>query len=76
MAHNKLIPSEALLGKETKEYLKAHPEVAEYLQRMARAQELFGRIIRLTGSHRIVRDLASGSTSEVELNGTLSRTNN
>ncbi len=67
--------AEILLGSEVRDYLAAHPEVVEYLSRVARAQEVFGKFVRLAGSRKIVRDLAGASTSEVELDGSLSGTN-
>ena len=75
MTSKELARAEILLGKEARDYLAAHPEILEYLNRLAKAQEVFGRFLRLTGSRRIVRDLAGASTSEVELNGSLSGTN-
>jgi hypothetical protein len=67
--------TEIPLSKEVKDYLGAHPEVAEYFKRVEKAQEAFGKFLRLTGSQMIVRDLAGASTSEADLNGSLSRTN-
>ena len=68
------LPREIVTERELQAYLNAHPEVMEYLLRMKKAQEVFGNFLRLTGTQRIVRDLAAGSTAEVELNGSVSRT--
>ncbi|MBZ5701477.1 MAG: hypothetical protein LAN84_06490 [Acidobacteriia bacterium] len=68
------LPREIVTERELQAYLNAHPEVVEYFSRMKKAQETFGNFLRLTGTQRIVRDLAVGSTAEVELNGAVSRT--
>ena len=69
------VTNEILSGKEVKLYLDQHPELLQYLKRFEKAQKTFGKFLRLTGSQKIVRDLAPGSTSEVDLNGAVSRTN-
>ena len=74
MSRRAHLPREIVTERELQAYLRAHPEVEEYLLRMMKAQEAFGSFLRLTSKQRIVRDLAAGSTTEVELNGSVSRT--
>lgn len=74
MSRRAQLPREVVTERELQAYLDAHPEVVEYLSRMKRAQDAFANFLRLTGTQRIVRDLAAGSTAEVELNGSVSRT--
>ena len=66
----------AMLEKQYNEYLKANPEVAEYLRQVEKAQELFGGFLRLGGPQVVIQELEPSLTSEVdfELNATLSPT--
>lgn len=63
-----------LLEKEVKQYLTTHPEVRQYLERLGKAEKDFGGALRLLNRHLVVRDVPSGSTSELEVDAALSRT--
>lgn len=74
MSRKAQVPMGAASEKEVREYLQEHPEVERYFAQLSRVEQMFGRFLRLTAAPKIVRDLPSGSTVEVELNGSVSRT--
>ena len=68
-----LSASEQLLADQTKQYLEAHPEVADQLRRAEKVYQIFGRYVNLTQSRVIVRE-SGASNTEADLGATLSRT--
>jgi len=74
MTQRAIANPKGLTEKEISNYLDKHPETVEYLRRMAEAQAIWEKFLRLKGARTIVRDLAAGSTAEVDLNASVSRT--
>lgn len=74
MAHKAKIPTGVGLNRELDAYLRAHPEVVDYLKRAQKAQKVFQGFVRLMASHVQVRDVPGGSTGEADFNAAVSRT--
>jgi hypothetical protein len=77
MSDNKttFTPSGSLLQEDIAAYLHDHPQVSEYLAKMEKAQSIFGGYLRFAQGHVVLRDLGGASTSEAELNATVSSVN-
>lgn len=73
MAQKAKIPTDIGLNKQLDAYLKAHPEVVDYLKRVEKAQQVFQGFVRLMASHVQVRDVPGASTGEADFNA-VSRT--
>ncbi len=67
------MPSQALLSDQTREYLQAHPKVAEQLRNAEKVYSTFWQYLTLTQSRVIIRE-SGAFTAEAEFGATLLRT--
>jgi hypothetical protein len=58
-----------------KEYVKSHPEIAEYFRLIDSTFGVFGRYLSLTQSRLIIQEMAGGSNAEAEINAPVSPAN-
>ena len=58
---------------ELQEFYESHPQVEEQMERASKAYKIFENYLALTANRIVIRE-SGGSTAEVDLNGTLSRT--